>query len=224
MNTSEKRHLHPAVVHLLLAGFSAICFVILAINIQSGLPITNFDKRYSIQIHDYSVSHPDVWNFAECVTDLGSGRPRTVVIVGVAIILVAFGQCRLALLWGATQWLLKEVVAYSKDIFERARPQFEVQSYYVGGWSFPSGHATGAMATYGMIAFFVAWRWAGRWYSFIAIGILAAIILAVGLSRMLLGVHFFTDILGGYLLGLAWVSLCVAVIEWQRAKKPDAIG
>jgi undecaprenyl-diphosphatase len=214
-----KRDLHPAVVHLLFAGFSTLCFAFVAINVSGGKSLTEFDKQYAPRIYDYAVKHADAWNFAVWITDLGSGRPRIIVIIGVTLIILLQRQCRLALFFAATQWLLKEVVALTKDLFERPRPQFEIASYVAGGWSFPSGHATGAMATYGMIAFLVAWRWPGRWYSWLAIGGLASIIIFVGLSRMLLGVHWFTDILGGYLLGLTWVSLCVAVIESQRAKQ-----
>lgn len=218
MTPADKRHLPPAAVHLILAAFSAVCFAAVAINVASSRSITDFDKQQATRVYDFAVTHPDVWNFSVLITDLGSGRPRTVVIVGVALILVVNRQCRLALLWGATQWLVRELVGYSKDAFERPRPYFEVSSYVAGGWSFPSGHATGVMATYGMIAFLIAWCWPGRWYTYLAIAAMAAIILMVGLSRMLLGVHYFTDVLAGYLLGLTWVSLCVAVIEWQQSK------
>lgn len=218
MTSPIKRDLHPAVVHLLLACFSAIGFAIIAADIQSGHRLTAFDAQQATRIYDYSVRHPEVWNFAVTVTDLGSGRPRTVVVIGVAIILLLQRQCRLALLWAATQWLLKEVVGLTKNWFERPRPHFDIASYSASGWSFPSGHACGVMATYGMIGFLIAWRWPGKWFTWLAIFGLGAIILLVGLSRMLLGVHWFTDILGGYLLGLTWISLCVAAVEWHRSK------
>ncbi len=224
MTASAKRHLHPAVVHLVLAGFSAICFAFVASNVASGKPLTRFDSEHAARVYGYAVAHPAVWNFAEFITDLGAGRPRTIVVIAVALILLMFRQWRLALLWAATQWLMKDIVGVAKDFFERPRPHFEVNSYAAGGWSFPSGHATGAMVTYGMIAFLIAWRWPGRWHTWLATALLASTILAVGLSRMLLGVHWFTDILGGYLLGLTWISLCVAMVEWQRSKIPAERG
>ena len=215
MTVSAKRHLHPALVHMLLAGFSAICFAVAAFNVAHSKPITTFDAQFAPRIYNYAVTHPHVLNFAENVTELGSRWPRTGVVIGVALILLLHRQWRLTLFWAATQWALPELNNIAKEWFERPRPGLGS----AGGWSFPSGHAMGAMTTYGMIAFLVAWRWPGRWFAWLAIVGLAAIILMVGLSRMLLGVHWFTDILGGYLHGLTWISLCVAVIEWQRVKQ-----
>ena len=196
--------------------FAIGCFAVVAENVSSRRPITKFDQQQAERFYEYSTTHPDVWDFAIWITDLGSGRPRTIVIVGVALFLLLEGRCRLALFWGATQYLLKEIVAVSKDMFECPRPHFDTASYIVGGWSFPSGHSAGVMATYGMIAFLVAMRWPDRWFRWPVIAGLGSIILMVGLSRMLLGVHFFTDVVGGFLLGLGYVSLCVAGVELGR--------
>ncbi len=69
------------------------------------------------------------------------------------------------------------------------------------------------MATYGMLAFIVAQHARGRWVRWPVVAVLGLIILAVGLSRMLLGVHWFTDVLGGYLLALGYISFWLAVAE-----------
>ncbi|MDQ6712016.1 MAG: phosphatase PAP2 family protein, partial [Candidatus Dormibacteraeota bacterium] len=78
------------------------------------------------------------------------------------------------------------------------------------GWAFPSGHATQSIAFYGMLAIVLI-----TWYApnrRLALGIGAALItLVVGASRLYLGVHWLTDVLGGYALGLAWLSLVLAV-------------
>lgn len=209
---NSSKHLHPAIVHLLLAGFSFGCFAVVAENVASHKSITTFDAHQASRIYEYSSSHLGVWNIAAGITDLGAGRPRFIVICVVAIFLIAHRQCRLALFWAATQWLVKDIVGIAKDWFERPRPQFD-GNFVVGGWSFPSGHSMGAMATYCMIAFLVALRWPDKRFCWPVIGLLGLIILAVGMSRMLLGVHYFTDVLGGFLLGLAYISLCIAAIK-----------
>ncbi|MCE9531258.1 MAG: phosphatase PAP2 family protein [Planctomycetes bacterium] len=207
------RQLHPALVHLLLAGFCLIGFTLVAEQVSSRGPITTFDYHQAIRFNDYVANHPVVLNAATFVTDLGAGRPRFIVICSVAILLILHRQWRLAILWGLSQWLLKEVVAITKDAFERPRPDPATP-----GWSFPSGHATGAMVTYGMLAYLVAWKWATSWIRWPLIAVLGLIIIVVGLSRMLMGVHWFTDILGGFLLGMGYVSIWVAAVEWGRKK------
>src|SRR5205823_1449509 len=194
-----------------LAGFGAVALQV----VQRG-PITTFDYYQSIRFYEFATSHPFVWDFAVWITDLGSGRPRTIVIVGVTLILLVERQWRLALFWATTQWLVKDIVAHAKDAFERPRPSYAGLNNLSGGWAFPSGHATGAMATYGMLAFILSMHWHDRWYRWPIVAVLSLIVLAVGLSRMLLGVHWFTDVLGGYLLALGYISLCVAGIEWGR--------
>jgi len=212
------RQLPTPIVYLLLAAFSLLCFGLVAESVASDRPITVFDVDQAERFWQISLGHPAVRDFALWITDLGSGRPRTIVIVGVALILIRERQCRLAIFWGLTQWLLRELVAVSKDAFARPRPHFEGNTYVAGAWSFPSGHAAGAMTTYGMIAFLIAMRWAGRWFCWPAALGLGAIILLVGLSRMMLGVHYFTDVMGGYFLGLGYISLCIAAIAWWRPK------
>jgi membrane-associated phospholipid phosphatase len=210
--------LHPALLHLLLASFTLGCFGLVAAQVSARRPVTTFDAHQAERVHEYAVNHAQLRNFAAFVTDLGSGPPRIVVVAAVTIMLLTHRQWRLALFFAATQWLLKEIVGYAKEIFARPRPHFSE----IGGWSFPSGHATGAMATYGMIAYLVALRWPAHRFRWPLIALLAAVVLAVGLSRMLLGVHYFTDVAGGYLLGLAYTSLCVAGIELAQSVRPRA--
>lgn len=95
-----------------------------------------------------------------------------------------------------------------KRITERPRPPASDALGTYSHWSFPSGHATQCMAFFAMLVV-LAWL-AGRarlrlW----AIGS-AVVVLAVGASRIYLGAHWFTDVLGGYALGGAWVSLLTA--------------
>ncbi|CAB5677650.1 PAP2 (acid phosphatase) superfamily protein [Delftia tsuruhatensis] len=86
-----------------------------------------------------------------------------------------------------------------------------------GGFSFPSGHSAGTFVLYLMLAWLLlpylrpAWRWPAG---------LAALTVALGVggSRVVLRVHFASDVLAGWLLGLAWMALVVCAVEWAQTR------
>ncbi|MDR3589201.1 MAG: phosphatase PAP2 family protein [Negativicutes bacterium] len=105
-----------------------------------------------------------------------------------------------------------------KHLFERARPDtFRVVSE--SGYSFPSGHAMLSLCFYGMIAYIWSRRIPAAARRIMLYGLTAVLVLAVGLSRIYLGVHYPSDVLGGYLAGATWLAFCVALLWWWEAKK-----
>lgn len=109
-----------------------------------------------------------------------------------------------------------------KAAFQRARPEFEAPLATALGWSFPSGHAMGAMVAYGMAAYLLVLHF-GRRAAPAIVAVASALVLAVGFSRVYLGVHYFSDVVGGYLSGIAWLAACVSAVEIARrhARKPE---
>jgi len=104
-------------------------------------------------------------------------------------------------------------VQEGKKYIDRSRPE-GVAYYAEVNRSFPSGHSTTAMALYGLLAYllFRYYAKARRHYQLLGISFFL-IILAVGASRIYLGVHFLSDVLAGYLLGASWVLLGISIIE-----------
>lgn len=101
-----------------------------------------------------------------------------------------------------------------KLLFERARPELWERLVVESNFSFPSGHAMGSSA----LAFtIVAILWNTKW-RIPAIVCGALYMLTIGLSRLYLGVHYPTDILGGWLVSFAWV-LAVSVIVYTYVYK-----
>jgi membrane-associated phospholipid phosphatase len=105
-----------------------------------------------------------------------------------------------------------------KLYFHRDRP---LKVYYVpeASFSFPSGHATGAMALEGIILYFLMIESRGKREknSWLIAGV--SYILAIGFSRIYLGVHFLTDVLGGYLVGFLWVLVSIGIMEFLALRK-----
>lgn len=106
-----------------------------------------------------------------------------------------------------------------KLAFHRQRP--DVALYIEDTFSFPSGHATIAVAFYGFIVY-ILFRQIRKWkYKINALFFGIILILAIGLSRLYLGVHFLSDVWGGYLLGALWLLIGIAISEWLQHRKPS---
>jgi undecaprenyl-diphosphatase len=100
-----------------------------------------------------------------------------------------------------------------KIIFARPRPTLPDPLLVLTSYSFPSGHAMGSMAFYGLLAYVVIQRvsiW--RWRVAVAIATVLLILL-IGFSRMYLGVHYLSDVLAGYAAGFAWLVVTITGVE-----------
>jgi len=108
------------------------------------------------------------------------------------------------------------VVALLKDWFDRPRPDVGSAVPLPGSAAFPSGHATAGVASLGALAVLAGERLPSRrarawlWGAVVVLGV------AIGLSRIALNVHFVTDVLAGWCLGLAWLAACLLGREALR--------
>ena len=112
---------------------------------------------------------------------------------------------------GAT--VMNQVLKY---IFERARPQLWEQLVHETSYSFPSGHAM-VSAALGLAVVAALWNSRWRWW---AVGVATVYILFVGFSRLYLGVHYPTDVLGGWLVSAAWVTAVALVLRRRTVLLP----
>ncbi len=101
-----------------------------------------------------------------------------------------------------------------KILFGRARPALWDRIIDVGLHSFPSGHAMVSIAIYGFIAYILAKefpQWRERIFALTVV-----LILAIGFSRLYLGVHWPTDVVAGYAAGLVWLAICIQNLERRK--------
>jgi membrane-associated phospholipid phosphatase len=162
---------------------------------------------------------PAAFQFFSAVTHLAdTATLTTLCIVGT-----------LALLWLRRRWLaLAFVVGIAgnallnitlKNIFERARPLHDPAEELARGFSFPSGHSSGAVVAYGMLAYVLIRCMSPAHAARFGLPlVLAATALAftIGCSRVFIQVHFATDVLAGFASGSAWLVVCIGSAEWLR--------
>jgi membrane-associated phospholipid phosphatase len=99
-----------------------------------------------------------------------------------------------------------------KKAINRARPALE-HLVTVNTLSYPSGHAMSAMAFYGFLIFLCARYRMQQWLRVAVITVLLLLILSIGISRIYLGVHYPSDVAGGFIGGLIWVAFCAVVFS-----------
>jgi undecaprenyl-diphosphatase len=179
-------------------------------------------------VQRFFVAHREAWltTVMRGVTDLGNAAVLAGLLL--AIGLAWWWRRRtwrpLGLLAGAWlgAWALSETV---KDLTHRPRPPAAQAIGHWSGYAFPSGHTTKGTAVYGMLAALLA-ATTSRWGRKVSLWT-AAVLLAglVGLSRLYLGAHWLTDVLGALALGAAWLfALLTATrtVEGLRAARGDA--
>ncbi|SDJ43442.1 phosphatase PAP2 family protein [Salimicrobium halophilum] len=105
-----------------------------------------------------------------------------------------------------------------KLLFERQRPEV-IEAYDGVGYSFPSGHSTGAITFYGFMIYLVVvsrFKNSTRWILGILLGLFGV---TVAVSRIFVGVHYFTDVMAGIALGTAWLLVSIAGLEIMLFRK-----
>ena len=107
------------------------------------------------------------------------------------------------------------LATFLKYLFQRPRPELFESDYTASFYSFPSGHATIAVAFYGTLALLIALR-LQDWRRWAVLVVGAALALLLGLSRLYLGVHYPTDILAGYLAATLWTGTVATVVVFWR--------
>ncbi|MGW7103410.1 phosphatase PAP2 family protein [Streptomyces sp. NPDC054838] len=106
-------------------------------------------------------------------------------------------------------------------LIARPRPPAADWATAATGWSFPSGHTTTAAMTAGLLVAALCLR--GPRVPRTSVALIAFWGAAVGLTRVFLGVHWFTDVLGGWLFAAAWLALLASACLWvTRDRRPDA--
>jgi membrane-associated phospholipid phosphatase len=168
------------------------------------------DRTISMELRQFATS--DRTEAVRAVTELGSSWFAAIVCGGILLWLVWQRRFNTAVAIGGIFFVAKLLETGLKLTFERARPSVVPHLQDAGGYSFPSGHTMTAVITYGLLAAVLVSQLGGR-ARYVPPVIAAIIILAVGFSRVYLGVHYLTDVLAGTLVAGACLILAIVALH-----------
>ncbi len=203
---------------------AALIFAILLLLVRLQFaPLESADHHAAAWLNSLVAGDAALVGVIKAVTWLGSGGVLWT-LIGMAVVGLAIRRrWRLAiylLVTGAGELALDPVL---KALVGRLRPVVAHPIAHGNGDSFPSGHALGSIACYGalFLVFLPAAR--GTWRRVFTVAIVA-LIAAVGISRLLLGVHYISDVLGAWALGITWLGITAFAFELSRQATGAPVG
>ncbi|WP_116451850.1 phosphatase PAP2 family protein [Blastococcus litoris] len=196
----------------------AVPFLLLWLLVQrSWSPLSALDGDVAAGLNSVVSGSPLVVGALRAVTDLGGTGTAVLLLVLATLFLLIRGQRRLAAFVATTGLGLAVLGPLTKAIVDRARPVVDSPVVETpSNASFPSGHAMTALVTWGVLLLLTLpavrrsvrpWLVAGT----------VLLVVAVGFTRLALGVHFVSDVLAGWALGAGWLAVTTATFRgWQH--------
>ena len=184
-----------------------ILFIILTKNVlkhqilQQDIIIYNALKTYLLT--------PTLTPYIKAITNLGGA---TCLIIITAVIFITIKNKKigfLTLINLVTITILNQII---KHIIQRPRPTYHTLIKETG-YSYPSGHSMISMAFYGFLIYLIYKNLKNKALKITLITFLSLLILAIGLSRIYLGVHYISDVIGGLLISTSYLILYINIIN-----------
>lgn len=212
-------------IYALLAFAASLALLIVFFGVADEIGIDEDLARFDLLLAQSLSIHAsrEFLEVIALITHLGDRNFLTALALLVAGVLLVKHERLLAAAWIVATGCGALMNTLLKSLFERTRPVHDHGVVLVEGWSFPSGHASGAMLVYGMLTYVVIRHTPQRWHLPVAV-VSVALIVFVGFSRVLLQVHYLSDVLAGYASAGAWTTLCIAGLETARWRAKTASG
>ncbi|MGI4788714.1 MAG: phosphatase PAP2 family protein [Janthinobacterium lividum] len=215
-----------AVRHIALGIICSIVFTVAFAQLfdfvqDHGKTITPFDRN----ILYWMYHHRAHWltQTAKALARMGSPP----VIAGVALVSAVVGM-----FWHKVRgaaWTMPIAIIGSgiiiqcvKLFIKRPRPSFFAPLLHESGFSFPSGHSLIAMVVYGLLGYFVFHLFRNSWVKMAVRIITVLVVVAIGVSRVYVGVHYPTDVLAGWTAGIPWLMACIWLHEVLARRWPSS--
>ncbi len=207
------------IIHLVLGLTGVIgvaIFLSLATRIDASSTASHIDLALARSLH--AAKTPLVTDVLRVVTFLGEGWIQMIIGLVVGGLLLRVRRKLWALSWAfalAGGGILNSTL---KLAYQRPRPVFADPILIASGFSFPSGHSMGTFILAGMGAYLGVLHTNGRGRHVAIVATALAWAVTMGFSRMYLGVHYLTDVVGGFAAGSCWLAVCISGVEVARRR------
>ena len=177
---------------------AVLVFIGVAVGVQTGY-LDGFDDAVRYRV--YSIRNEKLTMFWKFITH--SGDSEIVIMLGIVLLLVKSLRNKYGVKFAIAALSSTAIYQGMKYIFQRPRPDIALRLIEESGYSFPSGHSMNCLVSYGILAYLILkYCENARLAKIFSVG-LGLIIILIGLSRVYVGVHFPTDVIGGWSLGIA---------------------
>lgn len=184
-------------------------------------PLTRFDLTLAASLRAHSTHLGD--RIFVVITALGSPAAMAAV-AGAGVLLLLVRRSWVLLTTWVAAFAGAGILTFAlKNIIQRPRPVGAGNFLHGVSSSFPSGHAVGSLVGYGMLAYLIGSMGVESVRGRVRLGFAAAVlILAIGVSRLYLGVHYFSDVVAGYAVGVLWLSVCISGLQIVQRRSLSA--
>ena len=189
---------------LSLAAFGIIAYLTNYVGV-----FNNFDLNIVVFFHNIAVKHSLI--LPQFITDFGYGAIVYMILIILTIILSYYRHYKDAVLLNLAINSALLASGFFKEMFKRLRPALEYHLTQAEGYSFPSGHMLVSVCFYGTLIFIIFRLIKSNRLKYILSALLLLLIILIGLSRIYLGVHYPSDVLGSLFFGVFivffWINL-----------------
>ncbi|MFG2481108.1 phosphatase PAP2 family protein [Streptomyces fagopyri] len=200
-----------------VAAVAAVPFGLLLVLLEGHWgPLRRLDADTARRLHETALEHPDWTSTLRFLSDRVWDPVTLRTAVALLTVWLVYRRAWRLAAWSAVTAVAGGLIGLLvKTVVERARPSLEDPVAHAPGFSFPSGHAMTATTSFAVLLLVLlplvprAWRPLGWCLAVVSV-------LGVGFTRVALGVHWFSDVVGGWLLGLAVVALTAWAFEAWR--------
>ncbi len=187
-------------------------WIILIITLLGFIILSNI--AYNKEILQNDIINPkfisnNITMLAIFITNFGSA---TILILISMILLLAIKDKKIGLSICLNLVIEASLNALLKNIIQRPRPS-GIKLIIENGYSFPSGHSMASMTFYGFLIYLIYKYVKNKKIKWSLISMLSILIVAIGLSRIYLGVHYISDVLGGFLISISYLIVYTSLID-----------